>query len=133
MRALRGASKLAGRTPIPKGTSLALGLSKQLETFAESKGAVSVFGAWDKGYHGLPIADDTVLKGNFADIVGAFTENGGRVKFDLTGLETGIEGVTTWELRQVLGNSKWEAATDFFRDGERLSGEALEQAVKPWR
>lgn len=62
-----------------------------------------------------------------------FIENGGRIKFDLSGLKKGVEGATTWELGQILKNPKWEAATDFFQNGKQLKSPALEEALKPWR
>ncbi len=97
-----------------KGTNLALGLSDSLEKFSASQGAASVFGAWDKGFLQIPfLATRTVFESKFAAIMDTFIQNGGRIKFDLTGLKQGIEGVTTWELRQILGAKRWEAATDF--------------------
>jgi RHS repeat-associated protein len=127
------AKNLRGTAPIPQGTDLAFGRSTYLEEFAASQGAVDVFTAWDRGFHRLPVGDLAVLKGEFKNIVDTFIGNGGRIKFNLTGLEQGIEGATTWELRQILGNKGWEAATDFFRNGERLTGTTLEEAVRPWR
>ncbi|RKG52236.1 hypothetical protein D7X30_34160 [Corallococcus sp. AB011P] len=131
----RLAKELGGTTPIPKGTNLALGLSETLDKFSASQGAVSVFGAWDKGFLRIPfLAQREVFMSKFATIVDTFIENGGRIKFDLTGLDPAIKGgVTEWELLQILGTKRWEAATDFFRQGERLTGAALEEALKPWR
>lgn len=65
--------------------------------------------------------------------VNTFIENGGRIKFDLIGLEQGVEGATTWELRQILGSKRWEKATDFFGNGQELTGAAREEALRPWR
>ncbi|MEW5885008.1 MAG: hypothetical protein AB1725_12420, partial [Armatimonadota bacterium] len=125
--------ELYGTTAIPSGTNLAFGFARHLDDFEKSQGAVSVFSAWELGYHQLPVGQLSVLKGNFSNIVNAFVGNGGRIKFDLTGLKPGIEGATSWELRQILGNPQWEVAADFFRNGEQVTGTALEEALKPWR
>jgi hypothetical protein len=42
-------------------------------------------------------------------------------------------GMSEWELRQVLKSDKWEANTDFYRGGKELTGSALQEALKPWR
>jgi hypothetical protein len=70
----------------------------------------------------------------FHAITGTFIANGGRLKFNLTGIKTGIEGATTWELRAILKKSSGlEAKTDFFLNGRQLTGAELEAALKPWR
>ncbi|MCE9671793.1 hypothetical protein LY474_28695 [Myxococcus stipitatus] len=98
-----------------------------------SQSSVSVFAAWDKGFLRIPLgAERVVFESKFAAIVDTFIENGGRTKFELTGLQHGIEGVTTWELREILG-TKLGSGHRLFRNGERLTGDALEEAVKPWR
>lgn len=125
-------NELFGTTPIPNNTNIALGLGSKLENFANTKDAISLWTAWDKGYHRIAIQDVGVFRGHFGNFINAFTKGGGRVKFNLTGLNAGIEGVTTWELRQILRNNKWRASTDFFRDGERLTDAALEEALGPW-
>jgi RHS repeat-associated protein len=127
------AKELGGTTPIPKGTNLSFGFSKFLDKFSASQNAVSVFDAFDKKFLQVRLGDPEVLMGEFGRIVDTFIQNGGRIKFNLTGLEEGIKGVTTWELSQILGNKRWEAATDFFRNGQRLIGDALKEALKPWR
>jgi len=127
------AKELGGTTPIPKGTNLAFGFSPSLENFAESQNAVSVFKAWEKSFLRINVGMFRELQQTFGAIVDTFLKNGGRIKFDLTGLQQGIEGATTWELRKILGSKLWEAGTDFFRDGKQLTGAALKEALKPWR
>ncbi len=129
------AKELGGTTPIPKGTNLALAFSTSLEKFAESQNAVSVFGAHKKGFLGVPVGNTKELMATFDAIVNTFTQNGGRIKFDLTGLVRDYKdfSVTGWELGRILKTKAFEAATDFFRNGERLTGATLEEALKPWR
>jgi hypothetical protein len=127
------ANKLGGTTPIPHGTNLAFGFSPSLEKFAESQNAVSVFKAWEKSFLRINVGIFKELQQTFGAIVDTFIKNGGRIKFDLTGLQQGIEGATTWELRKILGSKLWEAGTDFFRNGKQLTGDALKEALKPWR
>jgi len=129
------AKELGGTTPIPEGTNLAFGFSTSLEKFAESQGAVSGFGAHRNGFLGIPIADSRVLRQFFDAVANTFIKNGGRIAFDLTGLVRDYMefSVTGWELTRILKTKAFEAATDFFRNGERLTGAALEEALKPWR
>jgi RHS repeat-associated protein len=127
------AQELGGTTPIPKGINLAFGFSRALEKFASSQGAVSVFGAFEKGYLRIAVGMRRELEHTFHAIVDTFVKNGGRIKFDLTGLEPGKEGATTWELRQILKRKDWEAATDVLREGKQLAGAAREEALQPWR
>ncbi|MEZ4360257.1 MAG: hypothetical protein R3B48_08760 [Kofleriaceae bacterium] len=68
----------------------------------------------------------------FPDIVDAFVQNGGRIKFNLSEL-TLESGVTVFELRHIMSSPKLMAATDFFLDGELLQGAKLEATLKPWR
>jgi hypothetical protein len=51
----------------------------------------------------------------------------------LTGIKEGVEGVTTAELRKVLKSPRFEDVTDFFENGKRLTGKALQRRLQPWR
>lgn len=68
---------------------------------------------------------------------------GGRIKFNLTGLDLdralgtplvpqpGKLGMTNWELRQIMGNKRFFEATDFYLDGRLLTPEeAAELGVR---
>lgn len=126
------AKSLGGVTPIPQGTNLALGFSRSLDEFATSKNAVSIMTAWDKGFHKVPMGNIYELKQFFGDITSTFVRNGGRIKFNLSGLRSGMEGATTWELRQVLKSARLKGVTDFYLDGKRLTGDALAKALGAW-
>ena len=55
-------------------------------------------------------------------------------KLNLTGIKTGLEGVTTWELRQILKSDRLlKTNRDFFENGKRLTGNALQSRLEPWR
>ena len=127
------ADYLGGKIKIPKGTNLAFGFSGDLEEFAKSQSAVSVFSAWDKKYIGVPIGDPRELMQVFDSLTDTFINNGGRLKFNLTGIKEGVEGVTTAELRKVLKSPRFEDVTDFFENGKRLTGKALQRRLQPWR
>ena len=47
--------------------------------------------------------------------------------------QAGIEGATTWELRAIANSSELLKKTDFFRNGIKLTGKELEEALKPWQ
>jgi hypothetical protein len=108
-------------------------MGTNLEAFAETQRAVSVFGAYGRKFIGVAVASPSILKSFFVRISFEFISKGNRLKFDLTGLEVGKAGMTTWELQQVLKQGYLEAGTDFFKDGVQLTGKKLEQALKPWR
>ena len=128
------AKNLGGKNPIPKGTSFALGMGKTLARFTASlKSAVNIGTAYDLNYVRGWFADPEVFRGAFPELLNTFIENGGRIKFDLTGLSPLQEGMTTWELRGILKSETWTTATDFFLDGRPLTGSKLEAALKPWR
>jgi hypothetical protein len=127
--------KLGGKVPVPRGTHFALGRNEALEEFAKSKGAVSIFGAYDLKYFNAA-ADPAIFKNQFGELVDTFIKNGGRIKFNLTGMVGGsrhMKTVTSWELQQILGSNTWRAATDFFDEGVDLTGQALERRLAPWR
>jgi RHS repeat-associated protein len=128
------AKELGGAKPIPVGTNLALSLPETLEAFAKAQdSAVSVFGAWDREYLGAAIGNVKEFKGLFHRISATFIANGGRLKFNLTGIKAGLEGTTTWELQQILKSPELEKSADFFLNGVQLTGAKLEEALKPWR
>jgi hypothetical protein len=131
------AKDLGGTVPIPSGQNLALGLTKHLKEFVnglpQGHEAISVEGAWIKKFIQVPIIKPADFKGFFHAIVEAFAKAGGRIKLNLTGLQAGIEKVTTWELRQILKSPKLFNMTDFYRNGVKLTGKALEEALAPWR
>jgi RHS repeat-associated protein len=124
--------KFGGKVPVPKGTHFALGRSETLEEFAESKGAVSIFGAYDRKYFSAA-ADPDIFKNQFGELVDTFIQNGGRIKFNVTGMVGGVESVTSWELQQILRSGTWRAKTDFFENGRQLTGRRLERRLAPWR
>lgn len=129
------AEHLGGTEPIPPRTNLALGLSKTVNAFASSikgDGAVSVWQAWNKSFLGFMVGNVKEFMGLFHEVANTFIANGGRLKFDLTGVLTSEEGVTTWELRQILKSPELRAKTDFFRDGHQLTGPQLKAGLKPW-
>jgi RHS repeat-associated protein len=127
------AGNLGGKVPIPRGTNLAFGFAKTLDEFSRSQNAVSVITAWDRKYIQIGVGNFRELQGLFHAIAKTFVDNGGRLKFNLTGIEPGISGATTWELQAILGSGTLRAATDFFRDGAQLAGAELEAALKSWR
>jgi hypothetical protein len=94
---------------------------------------VSVVDAWDAGYLKGILSDPEIFKGMFPDIVNAFIENGGRLKFNLDTLDPSFAGVTEWELRTVLSSKKLTNNTDFFQGGRQLSGAALADALRPFK
>src|SRR5262249_8211591 len=130
-----------GKVRIPRGTDLAFGFTRDptsgvggmLEEFAKSQNAVSVFTAYDKRYIGISVGDPREVLSFFDSIANKFIDNGGRLKFNLTGLLEGREGVTTAELRRILKIKSLEKATDFFEKGLPLSGPELEERLAPWR
>jgi hypothetical protein len=133
------ADYLEGKRRIPTGTNLALGLTYELtgpgsplEKFAASENAVTAFGAYDNNYIGNILAP-YVFKGKFAEVAETFISNGGRLKFDLTGILRNTEGMTTFELRTILQSDRLEKATDFFLNGDRLTGAALQSTLAHWR
>lgn len=79
------------------------------------------------------IGASSALKRNSEMDASTFIDNGGRLKFNLQGMEAGIEGVTTWELRTVLQNEWLLSKTDFYLGDALISGDALTEALRPWR
>lgn len=133
------AKNLGGTNPIPVGTNLALGLSKFLEQFtgrlrAGGDAAVDAGDAYDAGYfNNLRLSDVSTIGANISKLARAFIENGGRLKFNLEGLESGKAGITTGELRAILKDPYLESHTDFFVDEGPLRGPDLASMLKPWR
>jgi RHS repeat-associated protein len=124
---------LDGKVKIPRTTNLALGRSEALEKFAESHGAVSIFGAYDRKYF-VAAADPEVFKGQFAGIVNLFTNTGGRIKFNLSGMDARLKDtVTSWELQQILKSDTLMSKTDFFENGKKLTGKKLSERLEQWR
>ncbi|HEY5814293.1 MAG TPA: RHS repeat-associated core domain-containing protein, partial [Terrimicrobiaceae bacterium] len=127
------AAQLGGKIKMPKKTHLALGRNEALEKFAESQGAVSIFGAYEKQYF-VAAADPSVFKGQFAGIADLFTKNGGRIKFNLTGMDAKLKDtVTSWELQQILKSDALKSKTDFFENGKKLTGKKLRERLDQWR
>lgn len=122
-------------TPVPKGTHLALGRREVLEEFASRRGAVSVFGAYDRKYFQAAADSDTFMK-QFPGLMDMFIQNGGRIKFNVTGMVGGFiktSEVSDRELREVLKNPAWRRKTDFYDQGKKLTGQALKERLAPWR
>jgi hypothetical protein len=128
---------IGGTEVIPRGTNLALGFSNTLDQFARARNAVSIFTAWDRQYLNIPfLADPEVLIPKLATIARTFIGNGGRIQFNLTGLNPRyVPSVTGDELRTILapGNGDLLRATDFFENGKELLDEAREAALQAWR
>jgi hypothetical protein len=126
--------QFGGKVRIPRGTHFALGRHETLEEFANQRGAVSIFGAHDQKYFNAAV-DPRIFQNQFPDLMDIFIKNDGRIKFNLTGMEGGVESVTSWELRQILSPDRdaWRAVTDFFDEGVELTGQALERRLAPWR
>jgi RHS repeat-associated protein len=135
------ADYLGGKNKIPTGTNLALGLTDQdMDKFAESQKAITVWNAYDSQYIGGKIGTENQLMAVFNEITTTFVDNGGRIKFNLTGLDPNYSGpnagrATVRELGRILTDptGKFFPATDFFLNGQPLQNEALKKALEPWR
>jgi RHS repeat-associated protein len=123
---------LGGTTPIPRGTHFALGRHEILEEFASKQGAVSIRGAYDRRFF-QAAADPQIFTHQFGGLVDTFMQNGGRIKFNLSGMVGGLDTVTSWELSEILKNPAWRRMTDFYDQGKKLTGPALTRRLAPWR
>lgn len=129
--------KVLGSEKIPKGTNLALGMDSQgLDAFARQTQAITAMTAYDRKYVVFGIAEDDFM-GVFDGIAAEFIANGGRLKFNLTGLDPNFAGAgraTARELGRIVRNPAFESATDFFENGVQITDPAtLTQRLAPFR
>lgn len=133
------AKSLGGEKPIPVGMNLSFGLTKFLERFTKAfdkagDATVDAFEAYDaKYYKSLRFNDPSIIGDSVGQLGRAFIENGGRIKFNLEGLEPGQTGITTGELQAILKDPLLESNTDFYVGGKLLTGAELASKLKPWR
>jgi hypothetical protein len=111
----------------PQSKDIALGLQVgvrrgMLQRFAATVGATSFHGWYVRNVSRKgdddPYGGEFELK--FKNALARTVRGGGRIKFNLTGLDVkgalaGRKSITNWELREVLGNPKYRAVTDYYR------------------
>ncbi|HEY4243183.1 MAG TPA: SpvB/TcaC N-terminal domain-containing protein [Kofleriaceae bacterium] len=134
------ASKFGGKKAIPRGTNLALGLfdNGSLQSFTASlENAEDVTSAYDKQYFQANLNSTAWIKGVLTDLGELIIGNGGRLKFNLDGMQgelSGLDQPTNVELRTILADPYLEAHTDFYEGSQLLpKNSALDARLAPWR
>jgi hypothetical protein len=106
----------------------------ELERFASSVKAVS-FKQWDKlGLYSSSVPAER-FDIAFEQVMNRTVATGGRVHFNLTGLDVAdalagnpaerVGRYTAWELQQISGNAAWLKNTIFYQNGKELTQTAV--------
>jgi RHS repeat-associated protein len=96
-----------------------------------------VGGVANRDWIGAGLANEGPFVQRFYQAMYRSTSNGGRIRFNLDGLDIDRAlstnrfsdpfdvGATNWELQQILANPRFRGATDFYLDGQVLSADRV--------